>query len=181
MDRMTGQPYFFEQVVSVAPHIAAWPPGDQYSQNQSITLNGISAIDHQDISEINNIVGAVSTHTIASTLISTHAATREGTINRGIQEMTVVATEHPYVIRDPRISEDEPIITGTGVRVRILVEYWRAGTPPEELLQAFPQLTLAQVFDALSYYQDHQPEIHALIAQNRVDPARLHESVRRDS
>jgi hypothetical protein len=39
-------------------------------------------------------------------------------------------------------------------------------------------LTLAQVFDALSYYQDHQEEIHTLIAQNRVDPTLVHESVR---
>jgi uncharacterized protein (DUF433 family) len=61
------------------------------------------------------------------------------------------------------------------------VEYWRAGTPPEELLQAFPHLTLAQVFDALSYYQDHQLEINTLIEQNRADPALLHESARRRS
>ena len=31
-----------------------------------------------------------------------------------------------------------------------------------------PQLTLAQVFDALSYFSDHQDEINAHIAQNQV-------------
>jgi uncharacterized protein (DUF433 family) len=100
---------------------------------------------------------------------------------KGHQQMIVTATEHPHVVRDSTIGHGEPIIIGTGVRVRILVEYWRAGTPPEELLQAFPHLTLAQVFDALSYYQDHQLEINTLIEQNRADPALLHESARRRS
>jgi uncharacterized protein (DUF433 family) len=95
--------------------------------------------------------------------------------------MTVVTTEHPHIVRNARIGEGEPIVVGTAVRVRILVEYWREGTSPEELIEAFPHLTLAQVFDALSYYQDHQPEINALIEQNRIDPSLFHESVRRPS
>ena len=95
--------------------------------------------------------------------------------------MTVVTTEHPYIVRDARIGQGEPIIRGTGIRVRTLVEYWRVGTSPEGLLQHFPHLTLAQVFDALSYYQDHQEEINTLIAQNRVDPTLIHKSVRHRS
>jgi uncharacterized protein (DUF433 family) len=181
MARATGQPYSFEQVVSIAPYITVWQTGDQYSHNQSLSLNGINAVDHQESSKINNILDTVSTRVTASTLITTHETTKEGTIKRGLHEMSVVVTEHPYVIRDLRISQDEPVIIGTGIRVRILVEYWRAGTPPEELLQAFPHLTLAQVFDALSYYQDHQPEINSLIEQNRVDPSLLHESPPRRS
>jgi uncharacterized protein (DUF433 family) len=103
---------------------------------------------------------------------------QEGNIIREHRGVQMTATEHPHIVRDPMIGGSEPIIVGTGMRVRILVEYWRGGTPPEELLQAFPHLTLAQVFDALSYYQDHQSEINALIERNRVDPALLHESAR---
>jgi uncharacterized protein (DUF433 family) len=181
MDRATGQTDSFEQAIFVARYIAALPPAEQYSRIEGIVLSGITAIEGQDISGLNNTLEVVFTHATASTLISAREATKEGTITRGLHEMTVAATEHPYIIRDPRIGQGEPIITGTGVRVRILAEYWRAGTPPEELLQAFPHLTLAQVFDALSYYQDHQPEINALIEQNRVDPTLLHESVRQRS
>ena len=54
-----------------------------------------------------------------------------------------------------------------GTRVRILVEYWRLDTPVEELLQYFPHLTFAQIFDALSYYEDHQEEMNTLINLNR--------------
>ena len=37
---------------------------------------------------------------------------------------------------------------------------------PEELVRDFPHLTLAQVYDALSYYYDNQPEIEKEIAEN---------------
>jgi uncharacterized protein (DUF433 family) len=79
------------------------------------------------------------------------------------------ATEHPHIVRDPNIGQGEPIIRGTGIRVRILVEYWRLDTPVEELLQYFPHLTLAQILDALSYYEDHQEELNTLIYLNRYD------------
>ena len=37
------------------------------------------------------------------------------------------------------------------------------GVSPEEIPQGLPHLSLAQVFDALSYYSDHQDEINAYI------------------
>ncbi|MBN3891732.1 MAG: DUF433 domain-containing protein [Nostoc sp. JL31] len=42
------------------------------------------------------------------------------------------------------------------------------GVSPEEIPQGLPHLTLAQVFDALSYYSDHQDEINAYIERNRI-------------
>jgi uncharacterized protein (DUF433 family) len=90
-------------------------------------------------------------------------------LRRQVSTRMVLATEHPHIVRDPRIGYGEPIIRGTGVRVRILMEYWRLDTPIEELLQYFPHLTLAQVLDALSYYQDHQEEMNVLINLNRPD------------
>jgi uncharacterized protein (DUF433 family) len=42
------------------------------------------------------------------------------------------------------------------------------GAAPEEILQGLPHLTLAQVFDALSYYLDHQSEINSYIERNRI-------------
>jgi hypothetical protein len=44
--------------------------------------------------------------------------------------------------------------------------------PPEEIPQGMPHLTQAQVFAALAYYSDHQDEINAYIAHNRI-PADL--------
>jgi uncharacterized protein (DUF433 family) len=77
-------------------------------------------------------------------------------------------TEHFYVVTDEQILSGEPIIKGTRTPVRAIVEIWRGGVAPEEILEHLPHLTLAQVFDALSYYSDHTEEINTHIERNRV-------------
>lgn len=78
------------------------------------------------------------------------------------------ATEHLYIVTDERILSGEPIIKGTRTPVRAIVETWRMGVAPEEITRHLPHLTLAQVFDALSYYSDHQDEINQYIERNRI-------------
>jgi uncharacterized protein (DUF433 family) len=78
------------------------------------------------------------------------------------------ATRHRYVISDDHILGGEPIIEGTRTPVRAIVEIWRQGVLAEEIPGQLPHLTLAQVFDALSYYSDHQEAINAYIARNRI-------------
>ena len=79
-----------------------------------------------------------------------------------------IATDHPYVARDDSILGGEPIIKGTRTPIRAIVEIWRHGVAPEEISTHLPHLTLAQVFDALSYFADHQDEIGRHIERNRV-------------
>jgi uncharacterized protein (DUF433 family) len=78
------------------------------------------------------------------------------------------ATEHHYVVTDDHILGGEPIINGTRTPVRAIVEVYRLGVAAEEIPNRLPHLTVAQVFDALSYYNDHPREINAYIEQNRV-------------
>ncbi len=77
-------------------------------------------------------------------------------------------TRHRYIVTDGRILGGEPIIEGTRTPVRAIVEMWRQGMLPEEISQQLPHLTLAQVFDALSFYSDHQEEINEYIERNRI-------------
>jgi uncharacterized protein (DUF433 family) len=81
---------------------------------------------------------------------------------------TAKATEHLYIRTDTEILGGEPIIRSTRTPVRAIVEMWRQGTAPEEIPKHLPHLTLAQVFDALSYYSDHTSEINAYIERNRI-------------
>ncbi len=76
--------------------------------------------------------------------------------------MSIERTEHPYIIRDSDVYGGEPIIDGTRTAVRHVILLFQAAKDPEEI--AFGQkLTLAQVYDALSYYYDHEQEIeHAI-------------------
>lgn len=78
------------------------------------------------------------------------------------------ATEHHYIVKDDDILSGEPIIKGTHTPVRAIVETWRMGVAPEEIPIGMPHITLAQVFNALSYYSDHQSEINIYIERNRI-------------
>lgn len=71
--------------------------------------------------------------------------------------MAVAVTR--YVARNSSILSGEPTIAATRIPVRAIVGLWRLGIPPEEIPTQYPQLTLAQVFDALSFYLDNQDEV----------------------
>jgi len=78
------------------------------------------------------------------------------------------ATSHPYIVCTEDILHGAPIIAGTRTPVRAIAELWKFGVAPEEIVIRLPHLTLAQVFDALSYYQEHRDAIDADINRNRV-------------
>lgn len=80
----------------------------------------------------------------------------------------VKATGHRYIVSNDEVLGGEPIIDGTRTPVRAIVELWRHGLVPEAIPSQLPHLTVAQVFDALSYYSDHQDEINQHIEQNRI-------------
>ncbi len=84
------------------------------------------------------------------------------------------ATEHLYVVTNDQILSGEPIIKGTRTPVRAIVGLWRQGVSPEEIPRHLPHLTLAQVFDALSYYSDHQAEINTHIERNHIPEELIH-------
>ncbi len=68
----------------------------------------------------------------------------------------VAKSTHPYVVSRKDYCGGSPIIKGTKFPVRSVVSYvLKQGPSPEELLKEFSNLTLAQVYDALSYYYDH--------------------------
>ena len=91
--------------------------------------------------------------------------------------MTVQSVSR-YVIRNPEILQGEPIILGTRTSVRAIVGLWRLGISPEEIPIHLPHLTLAQVFDALSFYLDNQEEIYHYIEQNRIPEELVHPAVK---
>ena len=73
---------------------------------------------------------------------------------------------HPHVERKPGVRGGKPVIRGTGFPVSAAVVYvLRQGMTPEELVKTFPHLTLAQIYDALSFYYDHREEMDPLVAE----------------
>jgi uncharacterized protein (DUF433 family) len=90
----------------------------------------------------------------------------------------VFSTTSRYVQHAEHILSGEPIITGTRTPMRAIVEMWRSGLQPEEIVGQLSYLTLAQVFDALSFYQDNQAEINDYIERNRIPEELVHPLIR---
>jgi uncharacterized protein (DUF433 family) len=55
-----------------------------------------------------------------------------------------------------------PVVAGTDIKVaQIASEHEHLGMTPDEIVEAHPHLTLADVHAALSYYYDHMEAIRA--------------------
>ena len=68
--------------------------------------------------------------------------------------------KYPYIVRRKGVRRGVPVIEGTGIQVMdIAVRYHLLGNPSDEILAAYPDLTLSQIYDALSYYYDHKEEM----------------------
>jgi uncharacterized protein (DUF433 family) len=96
-----------------------------------------------------------------------------GTIVHQPQKVTVgkstrieYPTDHPHIYTSPDMHGGEPTIRGSAISVRDIVERTRLGDSPERMLQGYPHLSLAKIYDALSYYYDHTEEIDKYIREN---------------
>ncbi len=68
--------------------------------------------------------------------------------------------KYPYIIRKKGVRRREPVIEGTGIQVMdIAVRYHLLENSPDEILAVYPDLSLSQIYDALSYYYDHKKEM----------------------
>jgi uncharacterized protein (DUF433 family) len=63
------------------------------------------------------------------------------------------------ITRDPRIRDGRPILVATGVSVRSIVIWYQQGLTPEQIVDQFGHLSLAQVYAALAYYHANRDEI----------------------
>jgi uncharacterized protein (DUF433 family) len=76
-------------------------------------------------------------------------------------------TEYSHIVCTPGVVAGEPRIDGHRVRVRDIVAARDLGglTPEEIAASVYPGLTLAQVYSALAYYEDHRNEIDQAMQQ----------------
>jgi uncharacterized protein (DUF433 family) len=82
---------------------------------------------------------------------------------------TTVRTEHPHIVRRPGRTGGVPTISGTRIAVAFIVGQLRAGGTPQDILASYPHLTPAAVYDAISFYYDHQAEIDRFIEENTLE------------
>lgn len=96
-----------------------------------------------------------------------------GSLKRSVDQLGQVirpktATSHAHIVRIPGVHGGRPVVRGTGVSVQTIVEQSQSARSPQQIVEDFEDvLTLAQVYDALSYYYEHQAEIDRSFTQNR--------------
>jgi uncharacterized protein (DUF433 family) len=90
-------------------------------------------------------------------------------------------TESPQQASNPRLDRvrivstpdtcgGKPRIVGHRVTVKhIVLDHQRQGLSPDEIVSAYPSLTLSDVYAALAYYHDHRAEIDADIKADDDD------------
>ena len=82
-------------------------------------------------------------------------------------EAPIKGTPYAHIVQTPGVLAGEARIEGHRIRVRdIVVARDLGGLLPEEIVaMAYPNLTLAEVYSALAYYEDHRDEIEQAFAQ----------------
>ena len=80
--------------------------------------------------------------------------------------MEATKTEHPHIVRVMGAAGEKAVIAGTNTAVWFVVRQLRAGDSPEDMVEMLPHLTLAGIYDAMSYYHDHRAEIDPIIEES---------------
>lgn len=91
---------------------------------------------------------------------------------------------HPHIVKEPQYCSGKAAIDDTGVRVMNVVFLHKRGETEAGILEAYPDLSRAQVYAALSYYYDHTEEIDAELradetAADRYEQERAFDLARR--
>src|SRR5256885_13007283 len=61
----------------------------------------------------------------------------------------------------------------TRVRLGTVITAWKYGDSPEQIVENFDSLDLADVYAVISYYLNHQSEVENYLEQNRLEGERL--------
>lgn len=71
--------------------------------------------------------------------------------------------------------DGEYYVSHTRVPVGVVIASWKRGTPPEQIAEQFPTLSLADVYGVITYYLDHQQELdaHFALLEEEYEQARL--------
>ena len=92
--------------------------------------------------------------------------------------MATRTVEQVHIVKNEGICGGQPRIAGTRIKVQhIVLEYERLGWIPDQICDAHPGLTLADVYAAIAYYYDHKNEIDSAIQSDEKFVNRLRRSL----
>ena len=80
--------------------------------------------------------------------------------------MGAVSEAYRYIVRSAGVRSGTPIVESTRIAVHDVIGLLQNGETIDTLrANCFPQLTRAQIYECLAYYEDHRGEIDLLVAR----------------
>jgi uncharacterized protein (DUF433 family) len=80
--------------------------------------------------------------------------------------MGAVSETYRYIVRSTGVRSGNPIVESTRIAVHDVIGLLQNGETIDTLrANCFPQLTRAQIYECLAYYEDHRGEIDLLVAR----------------
>jgi uncharacterized protein (DUF433 family) len=79
---------------------------------------------------------------------------------------TSAATTYRYINRQPGVRGGHAIVAGTRIGVHDVIGLLQNGETVDSIVTiCFTNITRAQVYECLAYYEDHRGEIDVLVAR----------------
>ena len=74
-----------------------------------------------------------------------------------------------YIVSVDGVRTGRPIVEGTRIAVHDVAGLFANGSSVDDITREFPNLTRAQVYESLAYYEDHKPDIDRWVAEQMLE------------
>ena len=88
----------------------------------------------------------------------------------GEKIMSSISESYRYIVRSPGVRGGYARVESTRIGVHDVIGLLQTGETVDTLVtKCFPNLTKAQVYECLAYYEDHRGEIDLLVARQMAE------------
>lgn len=85
--------------------------------------------------------------------------------------MAAITEGYKYITRDPGVRGGNAVVEGKRIGVHDVIGLLQNGETVDSItVTCFPDLTKAQIYECLAYYEDHRDEINLLVAEQMAEP-----------
>ncbi len=88
----------------------------------------------------------------------------------------------PATAQVPLVTDAHGVIRVEGTRVTLdtVIGAFRAGATAEEIVQQFPTLALADVYQVIAHYLQHAAEVDAYLSERQKEAASLRQAIEKN-
>ena len=95
----------------------------------------------------------------------TRARKRQASDEQPRYSLNMSATAYRYIVKKRGVRGGNAVVEGTRIGVHDVIGLLQNGETVDSSVRCFPDITRAQVYECLAYYEDHRGEIDVLVAR----------------